>query len=588
MEFDQLIFQKLFKLFNKKTENANQAFEVPLATITSKLTIFARALSGAPINIFASEREGGWQGNVFYLPKTVSLYDAAELNIRFYIFRLFYLITQKSLQLNWPIGSDNSIAKSQQQAIDQSSKVLKKLFEEYPLLEPIYQELKDKFPFQPAKKGEKSSQDFSWLYGRWMKNVPSREKENQIKNINTEPAKSAAINPKTVIEAQKADEVEILHVDKKAQEDYMLTNNFEKIDTVDEFDGVWRDFDGDDSLEEDLEALQEYNLKHMVRVDDPVHSVYQADYVSNASIAESVAIENNNFHLLYPEWDYKKRQYEYDYCKVFPKKLSGMDNEYFVKTIEQNRSLLVRLKKTFAQLNNKWEQSRRQISGDAIDIDAATDLFTDIKAHRTPDERIYTKKRKQAKELGLLFLLDLSLSSDAYANGNRIIDVEKQISILFGEVLNEYGIDFQIDGFYSKTRNNTAYITLKAFNEPWLKARTRIGAAEATGYTRIGPAIRHATSILEKNPNRKRWLILLSDGKPNDYDKYEGKHGVEDIKQSLREMRVKGINNFAFAIEEQAKFYLPQMFGENHYNILTSPVELLNSLTKLYDRIEHS
>ncbi|KAA3612990.1 MAG: VWA domain-containing protein [Calditrichaeota bacterium] len=588
MEFDQLLFQKIYNFFSKKTENANQAFKVELNTISPKLTILGRAITGAPINILASEREGGWQGNSFYLPKSVSLYNQNELNINLYIFRLFYLQTQKKLNLNWPSEKISSIVESQKEAERQSPKILKSLFEEFPLIEPIYAELKKNFPAEPVKNGKEPKQDFSWLFGRWMKNISNFDNEDKLKNLNKDAARTESINPKTVIQAQKADEVEIVHVDKKAQEDYMLTNNFEKIDTVDEFDGVWRDFDGDDSLEEDLEALQEYNLKHMVRVDDPVHSVYQADFVNNASVAESVALEDKNYHLVYPEWDYKKRQYDEDYCKVYPKKLTNIDNKYFLKTIEQNRALLIQLKKTFAQLNNKWEQSRRQVVGDSIDIDAATDLFTDIKAHRTPDERIYTKKRKEAKELSLLFLLDLSLSSDAYAKGNRIIDVEKQISILFGEVLNEYAIDFQIDGFYSKTRNNTSYITLKAFNEPWQKARTKIGGAEATGYTRIGPAIRHATSILEKNHHRKRWLILLSDGKPNDYDKYEGKHGVEDIKQSLREMRVKGINNFAFAIEEQAKYYLPQMFGENHYNILTSPVELLNSLTKLYDRIEHS
>ena len=86
---------------------------------------------------------------------------------------------------------------------------------------------------------------------------------------------------------------------------------------------------------------------------------------------------------------------------------------------------------------------------------------------------------------------------------------------------------------------------------------------------------------------RKKWLILLSDGKPNDYDRYEGKYGIQDIKQSLREMQGDGINNYAVAIEEQAKYYLPQMFGNNHYNIISSPVEMINSLTKLYKRIEY-
>jgi nitric oxide reductase NorD protein len=168
------------------------------------------------------------------------------------------------------------------------------------------------------------------------------------------------------------------------------------------------------------------------------------------------------------------------------------------------------------------------------------------------------------------------------------MDVEKQMVILFGEVLNEHFVDFQIDGFYSKTRNNTTYITLKSFDESWQKSKMRIGAIQPSGYTRIGPALRHATALLNKRAKRKKWIILLSDGKPNDYDRYEGKYGIEDVKQALREMGADGINNFALAIEEHAKYYLPQMFGKNHYNILSSPMEMVNSLAKLYERIEHN
>jgi len=463
---------------------------------------------------------------------------------------------------------------------------LDELFKEYPVMQNDYKILLQHFPVEIDKKTGENKKDLTWFYGRFMKNIVEDDKD-KLKNVNHNANKNSSVNPKTIIEAKKADDLEIVTVDKKAQEDYVLTHNFEKIETVDEYDNIARSFDGDDSLQEDLEALQEYNLKHMVRTDEQVHSVYQADYVSNATIAESADLGNNNFHLLYDEWDYKSATYKKDYCKVFPKKETKISYNYYKNTIEQNSSLLIRLKKNFAILNNKWQQTRRQVSGNHIDIDAATNFFIDVKTKHTPDEKVYLASRKTSKELALLFLLDLSLSSDAYANGNRILDVEKQISILFGEVLNEYMIDFQIDGFYSKTRNNTTYVTLKSFNESWKDARKKIGAVEAIGYTRIGPAIRHATYLLSKNHHRKKWLILLSDGKPNDYDKYEGKYGVEDIKQSLKEMKVLGINNFAFAIEEQAKFYLPQMFGNNHYNILTSPVELLNSLTKLYDRIEH-
>lgn len=49
----------------------------------------------------------------------------------------------------------------------------------------------------------------------------------------------------------------------------------------------------------------------------------------------------------------------------------------------------------------------------------------------------------------------------------------------------------------------------------------------------------------------------------------------------------KNINSYALAIEAQAKYYLPQMFEQNHYQILTTPVELLESLVKLYEKIKH-
>ena len=75
--------------------------------------------------------------------------------------------------------------------------------------------------------------------------------------------------------------------------------------------------------------------------------------------------------------------------------------------------------------------------------------------------------------------------------------------------------------------------------------------------------------------------------KPNDYDKYEGKYGIQDVKQALYELKSKSINSYALAIEAQAKYYLPQMFGQNHYQIITTPVELLKALVKLYEKIKY-
>jgi nitric oxide reductase NorD protein len=239
-------------------------------------------------------------------------------------------------------------------------------------------------------------------------------------------------------------------------------------------------------------------------------------------------------------------------------------------------------------MDNALDIVKRQASGEDYDIDAVTDMYCDIKAKHTPNEKIYLAKRKRKKDLSILFLLDLSLSSDSYTKGNRVLDIEKQVVLIFGEALQESEVEFEIAGFSSKTRNYCSYFSIKSFNEPWSIGKFHVGAVQPSGYTRIGPALRHAGARLAKQDARKKWLILLSDGKPNDYDKYEGKYGIQDVKQSLRELNAKNINTFAVAIEDQARYYLPQMFGQNHYNILSSPIEMVESLAKLYERIEKS
>ena len=586
MDIEQLIFKRLIDFFKKNTEVSQDELDrtVDLATLYPRLSLIARAVTGENIEVLGSEREGGWKDDIFFLPKKVSLFEDVEMNINFYLFRVFYLSVQKKLHYNWKYNEDFSIEESQQKAEEISNTVLQFLFVEYPGLQNIFQEFLDKYPSEKDEKGNEQK-DNTWLYGRFMKNTLDYERKKYLENIskNTAPAQKDEIT--TEIEAQSADEIEVMQLDKHQQEQYVMTHNFEKVDTIDEFNGNWRDFDGDDSLQDDLEALQEYNLKHTVRVDDPVHSVYKASFKGSAQISESVEITDDSFHLTYPEWDFSKRAYKQNYCKVFPKTNIQDGTNYYNSTITENRQILLKLKKMFAMLNNNFEQTRRQPQGDNFDLDATTDLFVDILSKQTPSEKIYLHRKKAKKEISLLFLLDLSLSSDGYAKGNRIIDVEKQVSILFGEVLTEYDIDFQIDGFFSKTRNHTEYISMKPFDQKWTKARNFIGSVQPQGYTRIGPAIRHATTILEKRKTRKKWLILLSDGKPNDYDRYEGKYGIKDIKQALRETKGKGIENFALAIEEQAKYYLPQMFGKNHYSIISTPMEMIISLTKLYKRI---
>jgi len=586
MALDEFLYGKIANYFKRRKQSAVDTDEktVQLEDIKSRLTLFARAITGKPIEIYSAEREGGYKNNNFFLPSVFLEFSTYEQNVSFYLYRVLYLSIQKNLNINWNNNLEQSLEDAQKEAQNSSDKVLDQLFKEFPISEKLHREFKAHFK---AKATEKKPADFTFLYGKWMRNEPESDLGNKLKNFSEKAKKAIEDEIKTIKKANPVEEVITLEVDKKQQEDYVMTHNFEKVETAEEHEGGWRDFDGDDELDKHGDALQELNMKFTVRVDDSVHSVYQADFVENITVSESEEANSKDHYIEYDEWDYSKRKYKENFCKVYPKTISETDVDYYKKTIRENASTLMGLRKMLTNVNNKFQQQRRLSQGEEFDLDALTDLYTDVHSGHTPSEKIYLSKRKKEKDLSILMLLDISLSSDGYAAGNKVIDVEKQVSILFGEILNEFNVDFSIDCFFSKTRNYATYQTIKCFDDDWDKAKYKVGAVQPEGYTRIGAALRHSGALLEKRDTKNKWLILLSDGKPNDYDRYEGKHGINDVKQALRELNEQNIHSYALAIEAQAKYYLPQMFGQNHYQILTTPVELLESLVKLYEKIKH-
>ena len=585
MSLDEFIFGKIVQYRKRKKERFLHTLPECsfLEERTSKLTLIARALTGENIKIYPAKAEGAYKDDNFFLPEFINFFDNVKDNETFYLFRVIFLSIQKGMGFNWKDGQEHDLKESRLAAQENAGTILNVMFREFPTMKAYYEKL---ISIEIKSQVNNSSYE-AYIYGKWMTN----EKETQDgRLLNTQDINEKSSGNEEITSTQKAKPVEeliTLEVDKKQQEDYTLNHNFEKVETAEEHEGGWRDFDGDDDMKKHEHALEELNMKYTVRVNDPVHSIYKADFIENITVSESADNQESGHFELYDEWDYVKSRYKSNYCKVYPKIQQEINLPYYKETITKYNSTLNALRKMLISLNNKYKQQRRQTQGEEFDLDAIVDLYSDIHARRTPSDKIFITKRKKEKDLSILLLLDMSMSSDAYAAGNRVIDVEKQISILFGEILNEHQVDFSIAGYYSNTRNNSSYLTIKDFDENWEKAKFKIGAIEPQGYTRIGASIRHAGSCLEKRDSKNKWMILVSDGKPNDYDRYEGKYGVKDVKQALRELNELNINNYALAIEANAKYYLPQMFGVNHYEILTTPLELLQSLAKLYDKIKY-
>ena len=104
-------------------------------------------------------------------------------------------------------------------------------------------------------------------------------------------------------------------------------------------------------------------------------------------------------------------------------------------------------------------------------------------------------------------------------------------------------------------------------------------------YTRVGAAIRHATVILRRVEARRRLLLILSDGRPNDFDVYEGRYGLADTRQAVLEAEASGVVTACLSMDAQASLYLPAMFGRGNYVVLERPEELPDRIAELYRRL---
>jgi nitric oxide reductase NorD protein len=232
---------------------------------------------------------------------------------------------------------------------------------------------------------------------------------------------------------------------------------------------------------------------------------------------------------------------------------------------------------------------------------------------RSATPAVFTRRERSERSLATLLLADLSLSTDAYVwNGpskvrssaasklwsvqsgldeiqaaaepeQRVIDVIRDALYVFGEALHAGGDPFEMLGFSSVRRQNVRIQHLKGFDEAWNEpARARVGAVKPGYYTRMGAAIRHATAQLSQRGEHQRLLLILTDGKPNDLDVYEGRYGLEDTRQAVREARQAGLTPFCVTIDADAHDYLPMLFGQQGYALVHRPRDLVHRLAQVY------
>jgi nitric oxide reductase NorD protein len=339
--------------------------------------------------------------------------------------------------------------------------------------------------------------------------------------------------------------------------------------------GMQRPADRDEqtAAEEFADALSELPEARLVSTPGKPREVLLSDDPPDKRSRASVPQQAPEAQWRYPEWDYRIDGYRHPGATVRMQTLEPGPQAWIDATLKRHQTLVDTLRKRFEMLRAERVWQRRQLDGDDIDLDACTEAMADTRAGLPMPQALYKQQRPQRRDMAIMLLIDISGSTDSWLSANqRIIDVEREALLLVGIALERLGEPYSIQAFSGEGPQSVTVNAIKDFKEPYGNdIARRIAALEPQHYTRAGAALRHASALLMQQPARHRLLLLLSDGKPNDVDQYEGRYGVEDMRRAVEEAKQQGIFPFCLTIDRQAAGYLPSIFGARQYALLGKP-----------------
>jgi len=407
--------------------------------------------------------------------------------------------------------------------------------------------------------------------------APTQEEQNP------NPPRSARM-PRRPKE-RKADKDE----DKRSQGTWMV-QTAPPLEQAEDPRGMQRpvDRDEDTPAEEFADALSELDEARLVSTPSAAKEVLLSDDPPDKrSLRKAKPADTAARRLHYPEWDYRQGGYRLPGATVHMLSAQTGDQHWVNQTLEQYQTVLEAIRKRFEALRAERLWLRRQMDGHEIDLDAYIEGRADVRAGLPMPQALYRMQRPESRDLAITLLIDISGSTDSWlTGGKRIIDVEREALLLVCIALERLGAPYSIQAFSGEGPHSVTLIEVKAFDEPYSNdIALRIAALDAQHYTRAGAALRHATALLMMQYARHRLLLLLSDGKPNDVDEYEGRYGVEDMKKAVDEAKLQGIFPFCLTIDRHAAGYLQGIFGVRQYALLPRaealPTVLLDWMRKL-------
>jgi len=264
----------------------------------------------------------------------------------------------------------------------------------------------------------------------------------------------------------------------------------------------------------------------------------------------------------YPEWDHAARIERPDWSTILEADAAASARPDQLR-VDEDAIRHVTTVTRDASIGRRIRLKGRR-DGDALDIDAAIALTIERRIGRAGEPRVYLRDAPGPRDLAVLLLLDLSQSTaDRDSQSLSVLDVERKAAAIVAMAVEAAGDAIAVHGFNSEGRERVRYLRIKGFEESMdAVVRARLAGLGSSHSTRLGPALRHAGSYLERRRAFRKVLLVLTDGEPSDIDVPDPQYLAEDARRAVQNLRRRGIDTFAFGIGGGPFAQLDRIFGE--------------------------
>ena len=588
LEFEESIGKVWDKFLNQKVHKFHENERVHFSDISKSLTIFYHLLGGEKgkdltitdkryvktasrtllekISFLGNQFYLTWQDEKsIYLPASFAFFDKKEHNEM-----LYYWLVAMTTKVN--VNSNN--------LIEQNSAIQEYLTTRYSGLDIFYTYATNYL-----------AQQFEQL--SFIKSLDTKSSEDLINDYPNPLWIYPSLHSRN--SSSSSDEEELLpsNPDKDKTDTLEMKKQANELDDTKETDGFLA------FLPESLMSIfEQVNVDRMEDDSFDENALYHAEDLDEITIGKKQANLSSRIKMdldllpdmteIYPlgkghlidEWDYRKNDYLINYVRIKPQVTLN------IVPIE----LPLRLKKTVRKVQEELDllqldriKNDRLPYGDEINIDTWIE-YTSHQNKSMHHQNFYTTYEKKTRDISTLILADVSLSTEGGITQDvRIIDVIKDGLMVFSEALEKLNDKFAIYSFSSLQNKKVYFNIIKNFKDKYNNLiRGRIDSMQPYYYTRLGAAIRESAKILDKQQSSTKLLLIISDGKPNDEDRYDGRYGIEDTKKAIEELRKKGITPFCITVDLDAKEYLGYLFGRNGFAVVRDGQKLPKVIPDVY------